>query len=299
MLVSILIPVFNRIEYIEETIYSALKQTYTNIEIIVFDNFSTDGTWEKVKVIAETDKRLRVFQQDSNVGAIENWKSCIEKSRGSVLKILWSDDLINESFIEETLPYLKNDVSFVMTNVQYSSNVPIEDFIFFRSGIYSGDHFLQARSLGLQVPVSPGCAIFWKKCIVDNFIENIPNRKGINLKSKAIGTDLLFFLLSLANGEKFAFVNKKLSYFRVHNNSITIREGNEIGLLYHFADLYAYEKLGNMKYLKNLKTIIFLRTLKDNKYNIKIKDYFPSFRLSELDFILIVKKIFLKLIKIG
>lgn len=66
-LISIVIPVLNRVEYIEDTIISAINQTYKNIEIIVVDNKSTDWTYEKIielskKFIKSSSKRKKLWQ---------------------------------------------------------------------------------------------------------------------------------------------------------------------------------------------------------------------------------------------
>lgn len=70
-LVSILIPVYNRENLIEETVQSALNQTYKNIEIIVVDNQSTDNTWEILQKLASQDERIKIFQNNTNIRPCE------------------------------------------------------------------------------------------------------------------------------------------------------------------------------------------------------------------------------------
>src|SRR5579872_7024825 len=100
-LVSILIPVFNRSELIVQTIKSALMQTIAEIEVIVSDNASTDGTWDVCKTLAKEDQRVRVIRSETNLGPVRNWKRCIEVARGKYAKILFSDDLILPNYLEE------------------------------------------------------------------------------------------------------------------------------------------------------------------------------------------------------
>ena len=69
--VSICIPVFNGEDTIEDTIKSAINQTYKNIEILVIDNKSTDRTAEIVSGIK--DERLVFYQNDTNLGMAGNW----------------------------------------------------------------------------------------------------------------------------------------------------------------------------------------------------------------------------------
>ena len=116
-LVSILIPVYNREEFIGECIESALVQTFASIEIVVVDNASTDKTWEICQQFAAKDHRVRVFQNDINIGPVRNWLACVMQARGEYTKILWSDDLIHPDFLEKMLPYLEDPcVGFVYSS---------------------------------------------------------------------------------------------------------------------------------------------------------------------------------------
>ena len=122
-LVSILIPVYNRENFIEETVNSALRQTYKNIEIIIVDNKSVDSTWEVVKRLASHDKRIKIFQNETNIGPVKNWKRCIKEANGKYGKILFSDDLMAFDFIEKTIDYLKDySIGFVFTGREIFKN---------------------------------------------------------------------------------------------------------------------------------------------------------------------------------
>ena len=114
-LVSILVPTYNRVKFIEETIESALKQTYWNIEVVVVDNASTDGTWEKICSLASENERIKATRNDNNIGPVRNWIRCVELASGIYGKILWSDDLMDERFIEKTLALFDGSVGFVFT----------------------------------------------------------------------------------------------------------------------------------------------------------------------------------------
>jgi glycosyltransferase involved in cell wall biosynthesis len=98
-LVTIAIPTYNRAgSYLPGALKSALEQTYSNLEVIVADNCSTDGT--EALVTALRDPRLRYFKQDQNIGANANVNFCVERARGKYLLILHDDDLIDRDFVE-------------------------------------------------------------------------------------------------------------------------------------------------------------------------------------------------------
>lgn len=100
-LVSIGIPVFNEVKYIERTIISALKQTYPNIEVIISDNNSDDGTLELIK--KKFKNQVILYQQRKNIGPNNNFKYLTEKANGKYFMWLGGHDFIHEKYIEEAI----------------------------------------------------------------------------------------------------------------------------------------------------------------------------------------------------
>ena len=117
-LVSILIPVYNRVDLVSKTIDSAINQTYKNTEIIIVDNCSTDGTWKLLLQYALKDNRIHIFRNHENIGPVRNWKRCLDEAKGTFSKILFSDDLMSENFIEETLKQFDENTAFVISTVK-------------------------------------------------------------------------------------------------------------------------------------------------------------------------------------
>jgi glycosyltransferase involved in cell wall biosynthesis len=98
-LVTIAIPTYNRADYyLQQSLASALSQSYQNIEIIVSDNCSTDNTQAFVRSFS--DPRLRYFRHDKNIGANNNFNYCLGQARGDYFVLLHDDDLIDEDFVE-------------------------------------------------------------------------------------------------------------------------------------------------------------------------------------------------------
>jgi glycosyltransferase involved in cell wall biosynthesis len=97
-LVTIAIPTYNRAEtYFGEALHSALRQTYSNIEIVVSDNCSTDCTGAVVAGI--DDPRLRYFRHEPGIGQKNNYNFCFEQARGSYVLLLHDDDIIDDDFV--------------------------------------------------------------------------------------------------------------------------------------------------------------------------------------------------------
>ena len=98
-LVSILIPTYNRADYLGSAIDSGLAQTYENIEIIVHDDASTDGT--PALLAQYRDPRLRIIRTEDNHGMLGGWNYIVTKAKGEYLKFLASDDLLEPSCVAE------------------------------------------------------------------------------------------------------------------------------------------------------------------------------------------------------
>lgn len=96
-LVSVCIPVFNGMPYLKDSIESVLGQSYEEIEIIIVDNCSTDGSYELSKSY-EKDGVL-VYRNSHNIGQIANWNECILKSTGEFIKLLPADDFLYKDAI--------------------------------------------------------------------------------------------------------------------------------------------------------------------------------------------------------
>lgn len=226
-LVSILIPTYNRAGMIAETIESALAQTYSNIEVIVTDNASTDGTAAVVEEYVRRDSRVKFFRNEKNLGPVLNWKSCLDKASGEYAKILWSDDLMMSGFLEQTLALFDQnpDLAFVFTKVAVGESPTDPQKLVYdyckTSGIYPVDRFVRGTVCDKGLPYSPGCAIFKTEVLRKSFITENDLFETRYLKNGA-GPDLLMFLVAATHADHFGYVDVPLSFFRMHSDSITV-----------------------------------------------------------------------------
>jgi glycosyltransferase involved in cell wall biosynthesis len=91
-IVSIIIPAYNRERFIDRAVKSALNQTYNDFEIVVVDDGSTDGTYDKLAALADTDKRIRCLRHKSRHGAQKARNTGIGAAHGKWIAFLDSDD---------------------------------------------------------------------------------------------------------------------------------------------------------------------------------------------------------------
>ena len=101
--VSICIPTYNGARYLEACLDSVLGQTYSDIEILVVDDGSTDTTFEILERYAANDQRIRLVRNKNNFGLVGNWNRCVELARGEWIKFVFQDDLIAPTCVEEML----------------------------------------------------------------------------------------------------------------------------------------------------------------------------------------------------
>ena len=113
--VSILIPAYNQAQFIGETIASALAQTYGNLEVIVSDNASTDGTAAIVQGMLD-DPRLRYHRNAENLGRVPNYHGLLhEQAIGEFVLFLDGDDLLtNPKYIERAVAIAETDPEIVL-----------------------------------------------------------------------------------------------------------------------------------------------------------------------------------------
>lgn len=93
-LVSVLMTVYNRVEYIKDAIESVLASSYSHFELIIVDDCSTDGSYDIASEYASKDKRIKLFKNDHNLGQFPNRNKAASYAEGEYLKYLDSDDLI-------------------------------------------------------------------------------------------------------------------------------------------------------------------------------------------------------------
>lgn len=95
---SICIPAYNAENHIAETLNSVLNSTYTNLEVIVHDDGSTDNTLGVLEEV--TDPRVRIFSSANNQGVPQNWNRALEKATGNLVGLLNHDDRLGPFWIE-------------------------------------------------------------------------------------------------------------------------------------------------------------------------------------------------------
>jgi glycosyltransferase involved in cell wall biosynthesis len=114
--VSIGLPVYNGEEFITESIEALLGQTYTDFELVISDNASTDGTGEICRQYEKKDSRVRYFRQPENIGLSPNHNFVVHQSRGELFKWAAGDDLYARDLVERCVAALDEHPDVVLAH---------------------------------------------------------------------------------------------------------------------------------------------------------------------------------------
>ena len=90
--ISVLIPTYNYVRYLPEAIESVLEQDWRDLELLISDDCSTDGSGEVIAQYAAKDSRIRFQIHPTNLGMVQNWNWCLSEARGEYIKFLFGDD---------------------------------------------------------------------------------------------------------------------------------------------------------------------------------------------------------------
>lgn len=119
-LVSIITPVYNAEKFIRETIESVQNQTYTNWEMLLINDCSTDSSAEIIKEKAAEDSRIKYIELDKNSGAAITRNTGISKAQGRYIAFLDSDDIWKSDKLDKQLALIREkDIGFCFTSYRY------------------------------------------------------------------------------------------------------------------------------------------------------------------------------------
>ncbi len=241
-LVSVIIPTYNRADTLLRSVNSVLRQTYSNLELIVVDDGSTDESVELLKSV--NDPRLTVICQE-NAGACAARNNGINNSHGEYIAFQDSDDEWNVDKIENQLEILRNkgdiDVVFCNANkVDVNESTASLLHMDIAGGMVTKDQ-LQAYSL-----VSTQTIFARKECFdAEMFDENMPRLQDYDL------------VIRLAEIFAFWYVSKPLVTMFVQGDSISVNPRKAITARYMLLKKYPEQMKNNTKmYLSTLQSIL-------------------------------------------
>ena len=119
--ISVVIPAYNAVAYLDEAINSIINQSFTDLEIICVDDGSTDNTLDVLQSYASKDDRIQVYHQENqgHDGAIDTG---ISKAKGKYIYLMDADDILDLNALEELYDIMEEkDLDFVIFKAQLLS----------------------------------------------------------------------------------------------------------------------------------------------------------------------------------
>jgi glycosyltransferase involved in cell wall biosynthesis len=229
--VSVLIPTYNYAHFISEAIESVLQQTFEDFELIIVDNCSTDNTVEIVKHYIQKDKRVKIIQNDVNIGMYRNYNKALLSAKGKYIKFLNSDDKLQKTNLEKFVKILdKNEnISLVSSHRQYFDQK--NDLLLSSSiGLINGEDAILKSFESWNYIGEPTTVMFRKKNL----------NLGLFDISLLMFADLDMWLRQLTVGDLY-IIDEVLSYFRIHEKQGTNNLNDSLEKeLYNVLQKYLY-----------------------------------------------------------
>ena len=205
-LVTIIIPYFKKKKFIKKTIFSALNQTYPNIEIIIVydDEDQTDLVY--LKKIIGNKKKIKIIINKKNLGAGLSRNRAISISRGKYICFLDSDDFFKKDKIKKQIIFMKQN-NFRISHTSYE--------IIDKNNNYLSSRY--ARQFNKTQDLLKSCDIGLSTVILEKKILS----KKIKFPDLQTKEDFVLWLKILMNNEKIGALNFKLTYWRKTDNSLS------------------------------------------------------------------------------
>ncbi len=223
-LVSVVIPVYNVIDYLDRCVRSVLLQSYINLEILLVDDGSTDGSGSKCDEYLELDKRIRVLHKE-NGGLSDARNAGIEASKGQYICFIDSDDYVHTDYIMILYDCIINN----------AADIAICGYLKGKLNSFPEEH-----------GTSKDCVVFQAERMLEQWhskykhVETMAWNKlylrelfigaGIRYPKGYNNEDVQTTHLLVAESKKVAIIEQKLYYYFQRDNSITNIRVSEKGI---------------------------------------------------------------------
>ncbi len=223
--VSIILPSYNHNQFLEKRLSSILNQSYSNWELIIIDDASTDGSIKTLKEFSNTYKNKianLVLKKENSGSGYNSWREGIELAKSEYIWIAETDDYSHSSFLEEQINILENNKN-VSLSFSASNYVDVdENFLYDSSkrtrdlsvnlddyGVFTSSHIIS--KMPFDTYITNGSSVLFRN----------PNKAlpEALFRYKQISDQFLWTYL--IESKSVAFLNKNLNYFRRHEDSTT------------------------------------------------------------------------------
>lgn len=216
--ISVIIPVYNVENYIDECVHSVLTQNFANMEVLCVEDGSCDDSLQTLKMLAKTDSRIRIIVHDTNKGLSEARNTGLRQAKGKYVLFVDSDDYIASNALKSLydkaeekgadIVYFDYIKFYDSTLKKRNSNIKIWKNY---DGLYTGREFLCMTLKDNQYKCEAWRQFLRRDFLVEHQITFLP---GI------FHEDNLFSFYTAMEAQRVCNLNKELYYYRQREHSI-------------------------------------------------------------------------------
>jgi len=210
--ISVIIPVYNAEEFLDETISSVLSQTFKNFEFIIVNDKSTDSSKEIIQKYAKRDKRIIVLNNPKNMGCVNTRNRGIKKAKGKYIVAFDADDVCLPERFEIQFNYLEKHPEIYMVG----GSAIIIDEKGNKLGVFSKYNNPKKVTKKLETT----------NCMLHPSIMHRNTQEFFYREKFSISDDYDFILSVLSAGKKITNLSDFVIKYRVNQNSATFIKKN-------------------------------------------------------------------------
>lgn len=226
--VSVVVPSYNHGEYLPQRLNSIYSQSYSNYEVILLDDCSTDNSRAILLQYSEQyPEKTKVIFNDTNTGnPFSQWLRGIKAASGDLIWIAESDDYCDSDFLEKLLPSFTDEAvmlaycstDFVQNGKKiWDISAYLSKFdINFKKSFFITAHQLVQKVMFCKNPIVNSSSALFRKPV------SIPEELVKTISSLKLCGDWLFYLYIIKGGV-ISFVSTTKNYYRIHQKSTSLR----------------------------------------------------------------------------
>lgn len=215
--VSVIIPVYNVQDYLEECLESVLHQTYSDLEILCINDCSTDQSLAILKQYAQKDSRVKIWENEENRGQAYARNLGLINAVGEFVLFVDADDCICPDLLEKCLEVSRDSdmVCFDYKQVTDGETDVKQDRYQMKDGLYDGGNFWAEAVCKESIIIAPWSKLYRRDFLTDH---------RVTFYNGIIYEDILFSFQCYVKARKVYSLNQKLYTYRVREQS-TMRTG--------------------------------------------------------------------------
>jgi len=231
--ISVVMAVYNSVNFIDEAIKSILNQTFEDFELIIIDDASTDGSISAINHFAKRDKRIKVIKNKNNLGVAESRNKGLKIARGKYIAITDSDDVCKKERLEVEYRYLEKntDVFLVGSSFEYID----------QRGNKKGKKIINLPQNKLDKRILNGYELLNATIMFRNGFNYYYRRKF------TLSEDYDLFLRLISDKRRISILSKNLYEYRINPSSLMHTQSNKQKLFAKKAREFYNERCYNRK----------------------------------------------------